>query len=76
MFLYIFDPVNAIVWIQNQLIVVGETPKYNWTLPSLVTIVKEEGIAAAYKVLQHCFNMWFRISIGSYFVFSVNIYFE
>ena len=27
----------------------GVTPKYNWTYPALVTIMREEGVAALYK---------------------------
>ena len=27
----------------------GVTPKYNWTYPALVTIAREEGVAALYK---------------------------
>ena len=27
----------------------GQTPKYNWTIPSLQLIAKEEGIGALYK---------------------------
>ena len=34
---------------QNQLRVEGEVLKYNWTIPSLVTVLNEEGGAALYK---------------------------
>jgi solute carrier family 25 2-oxodicarboxylate transporter 21 len=42
-----FDTVKS--RIQNQIVVAGQTPKYVWTLPSLVTVISEEGVAAAYK---------------------------
>jgi solute carrier family 25 2-oxodicarboxylate transporter 21 len=29
--------------IQNQVVLPGQTPKYNWTIPSLQLIAKEEG---------------------------------
>lgn len=35
--------------IQNQVIKSGVVPKYNWTIPALSTIAKEEGFAALYK---------------------------
>lgn len=35
--------------IQNQVIKPGMTPKYQWTLPSLAVIAREEGLAALYK---------------------------
>eukprot|EP00128_Syssomonas_multiformis_P015467 Colp12_sorted_trinity150504_noHs@25596 len=35
--------------IQNQPRKHGVTPKYNWTLPAIATIAKEEGIAALYR---------------------------
>ncbi|ODQ80712.1 hypothetical protein BABINDRAFT_171045 [Babjeviella inositovora NRRL Y-12698] len=42
-----FDVVKS--RIQNTVKVPGVTPKYNWTLPSLQLILKEEGAAALYK---------------------------
>lgn len=35
--------------IQNQGAVVGQIPKYNWTLPALGIIAREEGVGALYK---------------------------
>jgi len=35
--------------IQNQVVKVGELPKYVWTIPSLRMIAKEEGLSALYK---------------------------
>jgi solute carrier family 25 2-oxodicarboxylate transporter 21 len=35
--------------VQNASRVVGQKPKYNWTLPSLALIAREEGAAALYK---------------------------
>lgn len=34
---------------QNQLEVEGQNPKYKHTIPSLITITSEEGLAAVYK---------------------------
>ena len=34
---------------QNSPKVAGQTPKYNWTLPSLALITREEGFSALYK---------------------------
>lgn len=34
---------------QNQLKVEGQTPKYNYTIPSLAMVVREEGLGAVYK---------------------------
>lgn len=34
---------------QNQLDVPGQRPKYNFAIPSLVTVVAEEGLPAVYK---------------------------
>ncbi|CAM9928941.1 unnamed protein product [Hapterophycus canaliculatus] len=34
---------------QMQSNVEGQTPKYNYTVPSLVTVIREEGLAAVYK---------------------------
>lgn len=34
---------------QNQLQVEGQTPKYRHTIPSLITVTSEEGLAAVYK---------------------------
>ncbi|KAH3673637.1 hypothetical protein WICMUC_003540 [Wickerhamomyces mucosus] len=42
-----FDVVKSRV--QNTVIKPGEVRKYNWTLPSLALIFKEEGFAALYK---------------------------
>lgn len=44
-----FDVVKSRM--QNQVVTPGEMPKYRWTLPSLATIVAEEGVAGAYKGL-------------------------
>lgn len=35
--------------IQNTVRVPGQTPKYNWAWPGVVTIAKEEGLGALYK---------------------------
>ena len=35
--------------IQNTPKIHGSVPKYNWTYPALVTILREEGPAALYK---------------------------
>ena len=35
--------------IQGATKVPGVAPKYNWTYPALVTIAREEGVAALYK---------------------------
>jgi solute carrier family 25 2-oxodicarboxylate transporter 21 len=35
--------------IQNTTRVPGVTPKYNWTLPSVALVAKEEGFGALYK---------------------------
>lgn len=35
--------------IQNTTKVAGVIPKYNWTLPSVALVVKEEGFTALYK---------------------------
>jgi solute carrier family 25 (mitochondrial 2-oxodicarboxylate transporter), member 21 len=35
--------------IQNTVRVPGVIPKYNWTLPSIALVAKEEGFAALYK---------------------------
>ena len=35
--------------IQGATKVPGVAPKYNWTYPALVTIAREEGLAALYK---------------------------
>jgi len=35
--------------IQNTVKVKGVVPKYNWTLPSIALVAKEEGFAALYK---------------------------
>jgi solute carrier family 25 2-oxodicarboxylate transporter 21 len=35
--------------IQNQVIAPGQMAKYNWTIPALSTIAKEEGFGALYK---------------------------
>jgi len=35
--------------IQNQVLVAGSQPKYVWTIPSLITIAREEGPRALYK---------------------------
>lgn len=42
-----FDVVKS--RIQSTARVPGQTPKYNWTLPSIVTVAREEGLAALYK---------------------------
>ncbi|KAL9710776.1 hypothetical protein Ac2012v2_006313 [Leucoagaricus gongylophorus] len=42
-----FDVVKS--RIQGAERVPGVTPKYNWTYPALVTIMREEGVAALYK---------------------------
>ncbi|KAK2460419.1 hypothetical protein APHAL10511_007584 [Amanita phalloides] len=42
-----FDVVKS--RIQGATKVAGVTPKYNWTYPALVTIAREEGMAALYK---------------------------
>lgn len=34
---------------QNQLKVEGQIPKYKHTVPSLITVISEEGLAAVYK---------------------------
>ena len=44
-----FDTVKSRM--QNQAHVTGQIPKYNWTVPSLLIVIKEEGIVAAYKGL-------------------------
>jgi solute carrier family 25 2-oxodicarboxylate transporter 21 len=35
--------------VQNSPKVAGQTPKYNWTYPSLAIIAREEGFGALYK---------------------------
>lgn len=35
--------------IQNTVRVKGVVPKYNWTLPSIAMVAREEGFAALYK---------------------------
>ena len=35
--------------IQGAAKIPGVSPKYNWTYPALVTIAREEGLAALYK---------------------------
>lgn len=35
--------------IQNTVKIPGVTPKYNWTLPAIATVAREEGFAALYK---------------------------
>lgn len=35
--------------IQNTVRVKGVVPKYNWTLPSIAMVAREEGLAALYK---------------------------
>lgn len=42
-----FDVVKS--RIQNTVRVRGVTPKYNWTIPSLAIVAREEGFAALYK---------------------------
>lgn len=42
-----FDVVKS--RIQSTARVPGVTPKYNWTLPSIATVAREEGLAALYK---------------------------
>lgn len=42
-----FDVVKS--RIQSTVKVPGVTPKYNWTIPSVVTVFREEGFAALYK---------------------------
>lgn len=42
-----FDVVKS--RIQSTVKVPGSTPKYNWTLPSVATVFKEEGFSALYK---------------------------
>ncbi|CAM9654047.1 unnamed protein product [Ectocarpus sp. 4 AP-2014] len=42
-----FDVVKSRM--QNQLKVEGQVPKYKYTIPSLITVVGEEGLAAVYK---------------------------
>lgn len=42
-----FDVVKS--RIQNTTKVVGVIPKYNWTIPSVITVFREEGFAALYK---------------------------
>jgi len=42
-----FDVVKS--RIQNTVRVRGTIPKYNWTLPALGLVAKEEGMAALYK---------------------------
>jgi len=42
-----FDVVKS--RIQNTTRVAGVTPKYNWTVPSVALIAKEEGVGALYK---------------------------
>lgn len=42
-----FDVVKSRM--QNQLKVTGQAPKYQYTVPSLVSVASEEGIAAVYK---------------------------
>ncbi|MBW0480375.1 hypothetical protein O181_020090 [Austropuccinia psidii MF-1] len=42
-----FDVVKS--RIQNAVSVPGQTPKYGWTYPAILTIAKEEGVSALYK---------------------------
>ena len=42
-----FDVVKS--RIQNTTRVAGQTPKYNWAVPAIATVAKEEGIGALYK---------------------------
>ncbi|CAM9167118.1 unnamed protein product [Choristocarpus tenellus] len=42
-----FDVVKSRMQVQER--VEGKPLKYNWTLPSLTTVIKEEGLQAAYK---------------------------
>eukprot|EP01119_Soliformovum_irregulare_P004851 TRINITY_DN159_c0_g1_i1.p1 TRINITY_DN159_c0_g1~~TRINITY_DN159_c0_g1_i1.p1 ORF type:complete len:243 (-),score=69.62 TRINITY_DN159_c0_g1_i1:66-794(-) len=35
--------------IQNQVVVAGVKPKYNWTIPSMIEIARTEGMGALYK---------------------------
>ncbi|KAG0653266.1 hypothetical protein C6P46_003156, partial [Rhodotorula mucilaginosa] len=42
-----FDVVKSRV--QNSIKVAGQTPKYNWTFPSLALIAREEGLGALYS---------------------------
>ena len=42
-----FDVVKS--RIQGSSRVPGVTPKYNWTYPAILTIAREEGVAALYK---------------------------
>ncbi|GAA5878332.1 hypothetical protein JCM8547_006235 [Rhodosporidiobolus lusitaniae] len=42
-----FDVVKSRV--QNSIKVAGQTPKYNWTFPSLLLIAREEGVGALYS---------------------------
>lgn len=44
-----FDVVKTRIQNQDARLKPGEPRKYNWTLPALRTIVKEEGMLAAYK---------------------------
>ncbi len=37
------------MWGQNQLVKRGEIPKYRYTIPSLLTVVSEEGGRSVYK---------------------------
>ncbi|CAM9493488.1 unnamed protein product [Discosporangium mesarthrocarpum] len=42
-----FDVVKSRMQVQPR--VEGQVPKYNWTVPSLATVINEEGMGAAYK---------------------------
>jgi len=42
-----FDVIKSRV--QNSPKIAGQTPKYNWTFPSLALVAREEGVAALYK---------------------------
>ncbi|EWC48385.1 putative mitochondrial 2-oxodicarboxylate carrier [Drechslerella stenobrocha 248] len=42
-----FDVVKS--RIQNTVRVKGQVPKYNWTIPAVATVAREEGFAALYK---------------------------